>query len=219
MAVLKTHEVSKRFGGLTALSNVSLEIRENEIVGIIGPNGAGKSTMVNVLAGIYFPNAGRIFFQGRDITDQPAHQRFRMGMGRTFQLMRPLHHLTLIENVMVGGLFGRGLNQREARKEAKAMCESLGLKDLERDMTRLTALEIKKMEMSRALVNRPKLLFLDEIMAGLNSDEIAEMIGLIKVVRDQGVAIGIIEHVMHVIRELTDRVVVLDWGEILAEGP
>jgi branched-chain amino acid transport system ATP-binding protein len=219
MSVLRTENLDKHFGGLAALGGVSIALREHEILGIIGPNGAGKSTLINVVAGIYSPTSGRIFFEGHDITDLPAHKRFRLGIGRTFQLMRPLEHLNLIENVMVGSLFGHGLAQREARNSARQMCDLLGLSGTEREITELTALEIKKMEMARALSTDPKILFLDEVMAGLNTDEIAEMIRLVRMIQARGITIGIIEHVMSVIRELTQRVVVLDWGEVLAEGP
>jgi branched-chain amino acid transport system ATP-binding protein len=219
MPTLKTQDLSKSFGGLAALNCVSIEIRENEILGVIGPNGAGKTTLTNVIAGIYLPTSGRITFDGRDITDLPAHIRCRLGIGRTFQLARPLQGLSLIENVMVGSLFGRGLTQREARKRAHELCEFMGLPEVERDVTRLTALEIKKMEIAHVLATQPKILFLDEVMAGLNRDETMEMIALVRRVRAQGITIVIIEHVMHVIRELTQRVVVLDWGQVLAEGP
>lgn len=219
MAGLKTENLTRYFGGLAALNRVNTEFRENEILGIIGPNGAGKTTFINVIAGIYFPTEGKIFFNGQDISELPAHKRCRLGIGRTFQLVRPLQGLSLLENVMVGSLFGKGLSQREARKKAEELCEFLGLRDISRDITRMTALEIKKMEIAHALATQPKLLFLDEVMAGLNSDETMEMIGLVKRIHSRGIGIGIVEHVMRVIRELTDRVVVLDWGEVIAEGP
>lgn len=219
MAVLKTENLTKQFIGLTALSNVRVEFRENEILGIIGPNGAGKTTLINVIAGIYIPTNGRIFFNGQDVTELQAHERCRLGIGRTFQLVRPLPGLSLLENVMVGSLFGKGLGLRQARKKAGELCEFLGLADLTRDITKMTALEIKKMEIAHALATQPQVLFLDEVMAGLNSDETMEMIALVRKIHAQGVTIGIVEHVMRVIRELTDRVVVLDWGEVIAEGP
>ena len=219
MAVLQTKNLTRHFGGLAALTGVSVEFREGEILGIIGPNGAGKTTFINVIAGIYLPTAGRIFFNGRDISELPAHKRCRLGIGRTFQLVRPLPGLSLLENVMVGSLFGKGLGQREARKKAEEACAFLGLSDLTRDISRMTALEIKKMEIAHALATQPKLLFLDEVMAGLNSDETKEMIDLVKKIHSRGITIGIVEHVMRVIRELTDRVVVLEWGELIAEGP
>jgi branched-chain amino acid transport system ATP-binding protein len=219
VAVLKTEKLTRCFGGLTALSQVNAEFRENEILGIIGPNGAGKTTFINVVAGIYLPTEGKIFFNGQDISDLPAHKRCRLGIGRTFQLVRPLQGLSLLENIMVGALFGKGLGQREARKKAEELCEFLELSDITRDITRMTALEIKKMEIAHAMATQPKLLFLDEVMAGLNSDETTQMIGLVRKIYSLGITIGIVEHVMRVIRELTDRVVVLDWGEIIAEGP
>ncbi len=219
MAVLKTENLTRHFGGLAALTQVNMEFRENEILGIIGPNGAGKTTFINVIAGIYLPTEGKIFFNGQDISELPAHMRCRLGIGRTFQLVRPLQGLSLLENVMVGSLFGKGLGQREARKKAEELCEFLGLSDITRDITRMTALEIKKMEIAHALATQPKLLFLDEVMAGLNSDETMEMIDLVRKIHSRGITIGIVEHVMRVIRELTDRVVVLDWGEVIAEGP
>ena len=219
MAVLKTENLTRYFGGLAALARVNVEFRENEILGIIGPNGAGKTTFINVIAGIYLPTQGKIFFNDQDISERPAHMRCRLGIGRTFQLVRPLQGLSLLENVMVGSLFGKGLSQREAQTKAKELCEFLGLSDLSRDITRMTALEIKKMEIAHALATQPKLLFLDEVMAGLSSDETMELIDLVKKIHSQGITIGIVEHVMRVIRELTHRVVVLDWGEVIAEGP
>jgi branched-chain amino acid transport system ATP-binding protein len=219
MAVLRTENLSRHFGGLAALTRVNIEFKENEIVGIIGPNGAGKTTLINVIAGIYLPTAGKIFFNGRDISELPTHRRCRLGIGRTFQLVRPLPGLSLLENIMVGALFGKGLPQQEARTRAAEICEFLGLPQVTRDIARMTSLEIKKMEIGRALATEPKLLFLDEVMAGLNGDETMEMIALVKKIHSRGITIGIVEHVMRVIRERTDRVFVLDWGEFLAEGP
>jgi len=219
MAILKTEKVARHFGGLAALSGVSIEFRDNEILGIIGPNGAGKTTFINVIAGIYLPTEGKIFFEGRDVSEVSAHQRCHQGIARTFQLVRPLPGLSLVENVMVGALFGKGLAQKEARRKAEELCGFLGLADLGRDISRMTALEVKKMEIARALATQPKLLFLDEVMAGLNSEETMLMIDLVRKIHRQGITIGIVEHVMRVIRELTDRVVVLDWGELIAEGP
>jgi len=219
MIVLKTENVTRYFGGLMALNRVNMEFRQGEILGIIGPNGAGKTTFINVVAGIYLPTEGKIFFDDQDISGLPAHKRCRLGIGRTFQLVRPLPGLSLLENIMVGSLFGKGLGQREARKKAEELCEFLGLPDITRDISRMTALEIKKMEIAHAMATQPKLLFLDEVMAGLNNDETTQMINLVRKICSRGITIGIVEHVMRVIRELTNRVVVLDWGEIIAEGP
>jgi branched-chain amino acid transport system ATP-binding protein len=219
MPVLKVENLTRNFGGLAALQKVNMEFRENEILGIIGPNGAGKTTFINVIAGIYLPTEGKIFFNGQNISNLPAYKRCRLGIGRTFQLVRPLQGLSLLENVMVGSLFGKGFSQREARKQAQELCDFVGLRDIGRDITRMTALEIKKMEIAHALATQPRLLFLDEVMAGLNGDETMEMIDLVRRIHSRGITIGIVEHVMRVITELTDRVVVLDWGEVIAEGP
>lgn len=219
MAILEIEKLTRNFGGLVALHNVSVDIQENEILGIIGPNGAGKTTLINIVAGIYLPTRGRLHFQGRDITKWPAHHRSRRGIGRTFQLVRPLEGLNLLENIMVGSLFCQGLRQREAQEKAMEICGFVGLDRVERDLTRMTALEVKKMEIGRALAAQPKILFLDEVMAGLNTDETFEMIELVRKIHTQGITVVIIEHVMRVIKELTSRVVVLDWGEVLAEGP
>mgnify|MGYP001145944412 CR=1 FL=1 len=219
MSTLETESLTKRFGGLTALNKVNFELRENEILGIIGPNGAGKTTLINVISGIYLPNSGKVIFDGKDITALPAHIRCRLGIGRTFQLIRPLENLNLLQNIMVGSLFGQGAGLREARKKAEEICEFLGLLQSERDITKLTVLEIKKMEIAHALATKPKILFLDEIMAGLNIDETKEIIEAVRRVRTQGVTICVVEHVMSVIKELTERVIVLDGGEIIAQGP
>jgi len=220
MAVLKTENLTRLFGGLAALTKVNIEFRENEILGIIGPNGAGKTTFINVIAGIYLPTEGKIFFNGHDISELPAHRRCRLGIGRTFQLVRPLQGLSLLENVMVGSLFGKGLGQREARKKAEESCEFLGLSDITRDITRMTALEIKKMEIAHALATQPRLLFLDEVMAGLNPVEAEKAVRLIEHAKDQfGVTVLWIEHVMAVLMRAAERVIVLHYGEKIAEGP
>ncbi len=219
MAILETKGVKRFFGGLAALNDVNIEVEEKEILGLIGPNGAGKSTFTNVIAGIYFPSGGSVIYQGQDISRMFAHERCRIGIGRTFQIIRPLGGMNLLENIMVGGLFGQGLGQKQARKNAEEICEFVGLKDIHKGVTMLTALEIKKMAISQALATRPKILFLDEVMAGLNTDETMEMIGLAQRINEQGITIVVIEHVMRVIKELTHRVVVLDWGQLLAQGP
>jgi branched-chain amino acid transport system ATP-binding protein len=219
MIALKTEDLTRYFGGLAALNGVSIDIRENEILGIIGPNGAGKTTLINVIAGIYLPTRGRVLFGDQDVTELSAHRRCRLGIGRTFQLVRPLNDLSLVENIMVGALFGQGIGKREAREKALEICEFMGIADVERDVTRLTALEIKKMEIAHALATQPRILFLDEMMAGLNTDETMEVIGLVQKIHNRGITIVVIEHVMRVIKELSHRAIVLDWGEVIAEGP
>ena len=220
MTKLKTTDLTRRFMGLVAVNKVSFSMDEGEILGIIGPNGAGKTTFINLVSGIIMPSEGTIEYKGQDITYAPAHERARMGIARTYQLIHPLENLTLIENVMVGSIFARGHNLREARAAAEALCAELGLKDLERDTSRLTILEVKKMEIARALANEPEVLFLDEVMAGLNSDETKDLIATVqKIARERRLAVGVVEHVMGVIRELTHRVIVLEAGELIAAGP
>jgi branched-chain amino acid transport system ATP-binding protein len=217
---LKTEGLTRRFSGLVAVNDVSFAMDESEILGIIGPNGAGKTTFINLVSGIVMPSEGRIEYKGEDITYAPAHKRARMGIARTYQLIRPLENLTLIENVMVGSIFARGNALRAARAKAEAICAELGLSDLGRDTSRLTILEIKKMEIARALANEPEVLFLDEVMAGLNTDETKDLIATVqKVAKERKLAVGVVEHVMGVIRELTHRVIVLEAGELIAEGP
>ncbi|HUJ74053.1 MAG TPA: ATP-binding cassette domain-containing protein, partial [bacterium] len=183
-------------------------------------NGSGKTTFINLVSGVYRPTSGSIVLEGRDITRQPAHARARLGIARTFQLMHPLESLTVLENVMLGFVFTRRLGLRQARREAEALCDVLALGGLERSVAQATMLETKKMEIARALGNGPRILFLDEVMAGLNADETREVIRLVQEVSARHtIGVGVVEHVMGVIRELTHRVVVLENGELIAEGP
>ncbi|HOV94436.1 MAG TPA: ABC transporter ATP-binding protein [Spirochaetales bacterium] len=220
MAKLTTKKLTKQFGGLVAVHDVSFSIVSGEILGIIGPNGAGKTTFINLISGIYAPTSGTIKFEGKDISVMPAHERAKIGIARTYQLIHPMEDLNLLENVMVGFLFAGNKSMKEARLAATELCTEMGLERLEREVSQLTMLEVKKMEIAHALANTPKVLFLDEIMAGLNTDETKEMIALVKrLARERNLAVGVVEHVMGVIRELTDRVIVLEAGEIIAEGP
>ncbi len=220
MKTLQTEGLTKRFLGLVAVNDVTFSLDAGEILGIIGPNGAGKTTFIHLVSGILMPSSGKVLFKGRDVTWTPAHERARMGIARTFQLIHPLENLSVIENVMIGAVFSRGQNLREARTSAERICESLQLGDLGRDTASLSILEIKKMEIARALANGPEVLFLDEVMAGLNTDETRQMISMVRTIaKESGLAVGVVEHVMGVIRELTERVIVLEAGELIAEGP
>lgn len=219
MSILKVEGVTKRFGGLVAVNNVTMEVQKGEILGLIGPNGAGKTTLTNLISGVHTVSEGKIVFDGTDITLLPAHKRCHLGIARTFQIARPLKNLTVVENVMIGSLFGKGEKLSESRKSALKLCETIGLSKPDETLDKVTVLEIKKIEFARAMATNPKILFLDEVMSGLNMDETREMIETVRKIRNTGVTICIIEHVMSVIREITERVVVLDRGEILAEGP
>ena len=216
--ILVVEDLTKRFGGLVAIDGINFSVHEGEILGIIGPNGAGKTTLTNVVSGLYSPTSGRIFFRGKDVTDSKAHQRCRMGISRTFQLMRPIRDFTVLENVMVSSIFGRKMNLKEAKAKAMEVCEFVGLSRPNIPVDSATVLELKKMEMARALASDPKLIFLDEIMAGLSVDETNEMIDTVLKMNEHGITVIVIEHVMSVIRKLTHRVIVLDRGKIIAEG-
>ncbi|MCX7026591.1 MAG: ABC transporter ATP-binding protein [Spirochaetes bacterium] len=220
MIKLKTTKLTRRFMGLIAVNNVSFSMDEGEILGIIGPNGAGKTTFINLVSGIIMPSSGKIEYRGQDITYIPAHERARQGIARTYQLIHPLENLSLKENIMVGSIFAKGNGLKAARRKAEDLCAELGLKDLDRDTSKLTILEVKRMELARALANEPEVLFLDEVMAGLNSDETKDLIVTVqRVAKERNLAVGVVEHVMGVIRELTHRVIVLEAGELIAEGP
>ena len=220
MSDLQTTGLSKRFGGLLALNNVSFSLDHGEILGVIGPNGAGKTTFINGVSGLYAPSGGRITYRGQDITAFPAHRRARLGIARTFQIIHPLENLDILENVMLGFIFTQRLSLREARRSAEALCDSMGLGGLSRDVSEITMLETKKMEIAHALANNPSIVFLDEVMAGLNVTETEEMVRLVRhVAGERNIGVGVVEHVMSVIRDLTHRVIVLEAGEIIASGP
>ena len=217
-SILEVENLTKKFGGLVAIDNLSFSVQRGEILGIIGPNGAGKTTLINVISGLYFPTSGRILFEGKDITNLKSHQRCRLGISRTFQLVRPIKEFTILENVMVSAIFGKNLKLTKAEERAIEICEFVGLKRLKIPIDSATVLELKKMEMARALASDPKIVFLDEIMAGLSVDETNEMIDVVLKMNEHGKTIVVVEHVMSVIRRLTHRVIVLDRGKMIAEG-
>ncbi len=219
MPTLKTENIVRKFGGLVAVDNLSFEVDKGEILGIIGPNGAGKTTVINLIAGTLGVNNGSILFNEEDITENPAHIRNRKGIARTFQIVRPLENFSAIENIMVGSLFGEGESLPEARKSAREICDFLKLDNVNKTIDELTVLELKKVELGRALASDPELLFLDEIMAGLTSEETWELMDIVKKLHERDVAIVVVEHIMKVVKELTHRVIVLNKGAIIAEGP
>jgi branched-chain amino acid transport system ATP-binding protein len=218
--LLEIDGVSKRFGGLQAVQDLSLCVREGEILGLIGPNGAGKTTVFNLINGVHVPNSGRILFNGTDITGAKPYQIARFGLARTHQIVRPLNNMTVEENCMVGACFGReNLPLSRARDEARAAMTIAGLDDrAAMPALQLTIAGKKRLELARALAARPHLMLLDEVLAGLNPTEVDHMIGVIRHIRDRGVTILIIEHLMRAIMNLSDRIVVLNFGGKLAEG-
>jgi branched-chain amino acid transport system ATP-binding protein len=218
--LLQAQEVSKRFGGLQALSHVTFDLPEGEILGLIGPNGAGKTTLFNCINGIYPPEEGQVIFKGQDITGRKPYQVARLGLARTHQIVQPLNELTVVQNVMAGACFGheqRPLGQAE--QIADEVLEFVGLASWRDQLAAsLNVAQKKRLELARALAARPFLLLLDEVLAGLNPTEIAEMVEVVRQIRDRGVTILIIEHVMHALMNVSDRVIVLDYGEQIAEG-
>ncbi len=218
--ILELEHVTKRFGGLVAVNDVSFLLREGEILGLIGPNGAGKTTLFNCINGVYKPEEGRILFRSQDITGKPPYMVARMGIARAHQVVRPLNELTVLDNVTVGACYGReNLPLNEGRRVAEEVLEFVGLAE-KRDVLagKLNVAEKKRLELARALAARPYLLLLDEVLAGLNPAEVASMLSVIRAIREQGITILMIEHLMHAVMNVSDRIVVLDYGSKIAEG-
>jgi branched-chain amino acid transport system ATP-binding protein len=216
--VLTLESVTKRFGGLTAVRAVSLEVREHDLVGIIGPNGAGKTTLFNVVSGYYRPEEGRVVFAGSDITGRTPHEVCRLGLTRTFQIVKPFGNLSVLDNVMIGSLT-RITGVRAARADAERVIETCGLASYA--AARAKALPIglrKRLEVARALATRPRLLLLDEVMAGLNPTELGGIVELIRRLHAEGLTLIVIEHIMAAMMRLAQRIVVLHHGEKIAEG-
>lgn len=221
--MLETNGVSKRFGGLVALQDVDLEVREGEILGLVGPNGAGKTTLLNVISGLYRPDSGTVRFMGEDVTRLGLDRLCRRGIAKTFQHPQSFPGMTATEAVMVGACFGNHHTPTtaEAREEAEAFLRFVGFppEDAERRLlANLNLMELKRTQLARALACRPKLLLLDELTTGLNPAESVEAVGLIRRIRDRGTTVLLIEHVLRVITGVSDRVVVLDKGEKIADG-
>jgi branched-chain amino acid transport system ATP-binding protein len=219
-ALLELQQVSKRFGGLQALRDLSFTVRENEIIGLIGPNGAGKSTLFNLVNGVYAPDGGRIVFRGTDIAGEKPYRIAHQGLARTHQIVQPLSNMTVLENCIVGACFGReNLPLARARRVAHEAIAVAGLEQRASTLAmQLTIAGKKRLELARALAARPLLLLLDEVLAGLNPTEVEHMIGVIRRIRERGVTILIIEHLMQAIMSLSDRIIVLNFGKKLAEG-
>ena len=217
MALLEVQGLTKRFGGLVANHNITLTVEEGTVLGLIGPNGAGKTTFFNCITGFYPPTEGRVRFQGRDITGWSPERVCRAGIARTFQIVKVLREMTVLENVMVGA-FLHHPRPADARQRALEILEFIGLADEHDQLARnLTIAKKKQLEMARALATEPRLLFLDEAMAGLNPTETHQAVSRVRRLREQGLTMILVEHVMEVVMPLADRVVVLDYGEIIAD--
>ncbi|MCC8430545.1 ABC transporter ATP-binding protein [Reyranella aquatilis] len=216
--MLEVREVSKSFGGLKAVDRASLDVACGEIVGLIGPNGAGKTTLFATIAGFHRPDAGTVSFEGKPVTGLAPHRICAAGMVRTFQITQPFAGISVRENIMVGAYLHTA-DRRLAAREAEAVAALVGMKDqLDQRGADLTVAGRKRLELARALATGPRLLLLDEVMAGLNPTEIVEIVGVIRNIREAGVTILLIEHVMQAVTSLAERVYVLNQGRMIAEG-
>jgi branched-chain amino acid transport system ATP-binding protein len=220
--ILDVGKVTKQIGGLTILSEVSLSVKEGEIVGVVGPNGAGKTTLFNIISGISRPTRGTVTFGGEDITGLPPEKICRKGIAKTFQIAQSFPGLSALDSVMVGAIFGNP--EEAAMKDAVPIAEEAlrftGFPDGKMGslVRNLNVVELKKVQLARALASKPRLLLFDELMTGLNQTESNESVELVRKIRKQGISILMIEHVMSVIMGLSDRVIVLDHGEKIADG-
>jgi branched-chain amino acid transport system ATP-binding protein len=217
--ILSIRGLTKRFGGLIAVYNVSFDVNPGDIIGLMGPNGAGKSTLLNVIAGDYKPDSGSVRFRQRDITGQSPHKICRQGIGRTYQIPRPFTNLNVLENVMVAAIFGRGLAKSHAEEEAQKILEVTELSEkknvLASDLLELT---LKRLEMARALASNPSLVILDEVAAGMTEEELPKILDLLKKISNMGITIILVEHIMKIMVEAVNRIIVMDNGEKIAEG-
>ena len=216
--VLEGRNVTKNFSGLKAVANVDIALHEHEILGLIGPNGAGKTTLFNMLSGTMAMTEGELYYRGNKVHNPKADKMCKMGIGRTYQICQPFSNLTVLENTMVGA-FAHVSKTSEAREIGKEILQKVGLYHrANASGSSLTLPELKRMEVARALATKPDVLLLDEVIAGLNPTEVEKIMELIRNIRDEGMSIIIIEHVMRAIMNLSDRIVVLNHGEKIAEG-
>ena len=217
-ALLETEALTVRFGGILANADISIGVNEGEILGLIGPNGAGKSTLFNLVAGTYRPTSGRIRFEGRDITRLPPAVRCKLGVARTFQVVKSFETMSVLENVVVGALV-RFTSTRTAREEAYRVLDVTGLtRRAEANARDLTPPEKRRLEVARALATQPKLLLLDEVLTGLTPAEAQKGVELVRKIRELGVTVVMVEHVMEIVMPLVDRAIVLDLGRVLVQG-
>jgi len=218
VALLEVQNIAKRFGGLVAVNEFSLSLDRGEIVALIGPNGAGKTTAFNVIAGYYKADAGKVLFNGRDITNLRPDQICALGLVRTFQVVRPFRGLSVLENVMIGA-YARTNNNHEALARAEEVLDFLGMSKLsDRVASGLPIAGRKRLEIARAVATDPQVLLLDETMAGLRPLETEEVIGMVRKLSERGIAIFLVEHVMKVVMSLAERIIVLHHGETIAQG-
>lgn len=218
--LLEVKGLTKAFGGLLAVGRVSFQVASGEVVGLLGPNGSGKTTLLNLIAGALRPDAGHVRLDDRDITALPANARARRGIARTFQLVRTLPKLSVLDNVLVGRLYGHGGSGLEAaRAESLRLLDSVGLRDKTHALaSQLTLTDQKRVELARALATRPKVLLLDEPLGGLNPTEVGVALALLRQVQTSGITVVIVEHNVRAVRALCDRLIVFNYGQTVVEG-
>ena len=218
MTLLTVENISKRFGGLVAVNNLSLTVDRGEILGLIGPNGAGKTTAFNLISGYYRPDTGRVIFDGHDVTGRRPDQVCKLGLARTFQVVKPFPHLSVLDNVIVGA-YNRTSDKRQARRKAEEVLDFLGMASQADQLAGpLPVASRKRLEIAKALATEPKMILLDEAMAGLRPTETDQIIELVRQISKEGIALLLVEHVMRVIMSLADRIIVLHHGEVIAQG-
>jgi branched-chain amino acid transport system ATP-binding protein len=217
--LLRGQRLSKIFGKLVALDSVDFLLRKGETLGMVGPNGSGKTTLFNILSGIYPPTAGAVFYKGKKMVGESSHAICHRGIARTFQVVQPFTRMTLLENVMVGALYGNGQGLHGARQKGEEILEFVGLKEKNHLLPdSLTTADRRRLELGRALATHPEIVLLDETMAGLTPAEVEEAITLLKNIREWGVTLFLVEHIMKVVMSLCTRIIVLDYGQKIAEG-
>lgn len=217
--LLRVESITKRFGGFTALDNISVDIAKGERFGLIGPNGSGKTTLINIISGAFRADTGKIRLQGADITTVSAHQRTRRGIARSFQIPRPFRSMTVIENLMVGQDFAASGSRNKTRDHAHSILHRMGLGNrADTSASSLSQVELRKMELARAMAAQPQLLVSDEAMAGLSSAEVDEVLDLLLGLSADGITVIMIEHIMHAVMRFSQRVMCLEAGKIIAIG-
>ena len=219
MAILEGRNLTKYFGALAAVNSVDFSVEKGEILGMIGPNGAGKSTLFNVIMGVYKPDKGHVVFKGGTISGLKPHRICRLGIAKTSQIVQPFTQMTVLENVLVGGLHGKNLSFANATREAEKILEFVGLGELKGMASgSITVPDRRRLELARAIATGGEIILLDENMAGLNPTEIEEVLKLLREIRNQGKTLIVVEHIMRAVMGISDRIIVLNYGEKIAEG-
>jgi branched-chain amino acid transport system ATP-binding protein len=219
MELLTIEKVTKSFGSMLALNEVEMCLHQGEILGMIGPNGSGKTTLFNIISGVYTADGGQIQFKGEFTTRRKPHAICRMGIARTFQIVQPFAQLSLLENVLIGAMFGKGLPQQKARVKAEETLRFVGLGEkISLTPEEVTTEDRRRLELARALATEPELILLDEIMAGLTPTEVEETLTLLRRINARGISIFMVEHIMKAVMTISHRIVVLNYGKKIAEG-